>query len=433
MILEKIRIDGFRNIVDTTIHFNDYIAAVLGLNNYGKSNLLDGIEFAKNFIDRSPESKTRMMSNATRVPINNVTANKDFLFEMEFFSENKKLYVKYGFSFEWVKNEGKGACIKSETLSVKGPDSSKYKNYIKRDDVTGFYRRTLTGRVDNKIDVNVNELILNKLIGKESLFYSDILQEIWKANFEVNSLFGIDAAFNGIAITNGTDVDLKYRFDPENGADIERVIYNIQNNSPDKYEMLINSIQSLIPTIEKFEPICIDFKEHIAGFEAEFENIPFKIPEKYYDIRVKEKYNNQATSIKALSSGTKRIIVLLTSVIVADLQNVRLMLLEELENSIHPNLFQKLLIILTEIANDCRILISSHSPYLVKYLDLENIYIAVPSNSGVAKFQTVKKSMRKSLYKNAEECEMTAGDFLFDLLIDSVEDESNICSYIDCK
>jgi len=432
MFLEKIRIDGFRNIIDTTIHFNEYISALLGFNNYGKSNLLDGIEFAKNFIDRSPKRKTRMMIDSTRVPINNATANKDFLFEMEFISKYENQYVKYGFSFEWIKNEEKGACIKNEILSIKPQNSSKYKSYIKRDGENGFYRSTLSGRVDNKIDIKENELILNKLIESDNVFYSNVLQEILSANFEVNSLFGIDAAFKGISISNGNDVEYKYRFDRDNGADIARVIYNLHKNCPDKYELLTNSIQSLIPTIEKIEPFCIDFKEHIVGFEADFENIPFKIPEKYYDIRVKERYNNQSTSVQSLSSGTKRIIVLLTSVIVADLQNVYLMLLEELENSIHPHLFQKLLIILTEIASNCRILISSHSPYLVKYLDLENIYIAVPSNCGVAKFRTVKKSMRKSLYKNAEDCELTVGDYLFDLLIDSIEDKSAICSYIDC-
>ncbi|WP_346355554.1 AAA family ATPase [Azotosporobacter soli] len=434
MLLEKIRIDGFRNIVDTTIDFNEYISAILGFNNYGKTNLLTGIEFAKNFIDNSPKTKTRMMNDSNMVPINNLTADKDFSFGMEFISSETGESVKYSFSFEWVKNEEQGARIKEESLSIKEKNSSKYKNYIKRNFENGYYRTTLSGRVDNKIEVKKNELILNKLREHEDIIYAKILKEILNAKFEVNSFFGIDAALKGIAITNGNDVDFKYTFDRENGADIARVIYNIQKNCPDKYQLLINSLQSLIPTIEKFEPVCIDFKEHfMASFEAELEEkIPFKVPEKYYDIRVKEKYNNQSTSVQSLSSGTKRIIVLLTSVIIADLENVKLMLLEELENSIHPYLFQNLLIILSEIASNCRILISSHSPYLVRYLDLENIYVAVPSNSGLAKFRKVKKSMRRSLYRNAEVSDMNVGDYLFDLLIESVEDQSDICHYIDC-
>lgn len=430
MLLKRIRVDGFRNVMDTSIEFNGTINAVLGLNNYGKSNLLGAIDFGKSFIDLPPKYKNRMMRDTNNLPINSTLAEKDFLFEIELLSSNNQ-DIKYSFSFEWVKKGGKGARIKSELLQIK--TSSKYQTYIKRDESLAFYKSSITGRADTKIEVENNELVLKKVMNFETIFYHDVLQEIYKTNFDLHSLLEVDSAFNSIRIEedDDDDDDSDYYFDSKNGFNIAKVIYNLQTKHPDKYELLTNSLKTLIPSIENLEAICVNFKEY-AKIEMEDEDIPFKIPEKLYDVRVKERYNNQVTSIRSLSSGTKRIVLLLTSVVISDIRNQSLISLEELENSIHPSLFQQLLIILTEICPNCRILISSHSPYLVKYLDLNNIYVGIPSVDGVAQFKHIKKSMHKTLYKNARDYGITTGDYIFDLLIESLDDSSVFCSYIHC-
>jgi predicted ATPase len=428
MFIKRIRIDGFKNVIDTTIEFNNSISALLGLNNYGKSNFLEGIDFAKEFINNQPRTKTRMMKDTSSLPINIKTAERDLLFEIEFSSAFEEKLVKYSFSFEWIKNGGKGARIKSELLQIKNKETNKFQTCFKRNENESFYKSSLTGRVDTKIVVKENELVLNSLTLNKDLFYSNILEEINNTSFSFNSLLDTDSAFSSINISNDED-DLSYHFDSMDGSNISKVIYNLHEHYPDKFELLINSLKSLIPSIEIVEPVALDFKSQ-TKFDSN--NVPFKIPEKMYDIRVKEKFNNQSSSIKGLSTGTKRLVLLLTTIILADIKNISLILLEELENSIHPHLFQRLLITLTDICDNCKILISSHSPYLVNYLDLENIYVAVPSQFGTAQFKTVKKSMHKRLYKNARESGMTIGDCLFDMLIESVDDESNFCSYFEC-
>jgi len=430
MIIKRIRIDGFRNVIDTTIEFNNSISALLGLNNYGKSNILEGIEFAKTFMDKQPKIKAKMMKDTLRLPINIETAERDFFFEIEFISDFEEKIVKYLFSFEWIKNGGKGARVKSELLQVKNMETNKFQTYFKRNENEAFYKSSLTGRVDSKIVIKENELVLNTLDMNYDLFYSDILDEIYSTSFSLNSLLDINSAFSVISIFDDEDDDdWGYHFDGNNGGNIARVIYNLHKNHLDKYELLIDSLKSLIPSIEIVEPIVVDFKSQT---KIDSHDVPFKIPEKIYDIRIKEKFNNQSSSIKTLSTGTKRLVLLLTSVILADIKNVSLILLEELENSIHPHLFQRLLITLTDICENCKIVISSHSPYLVNYLSLENIYVSVPSQCGTAQFKTVKKTMHKRLYKNARDSGITIGDCLFDMLIESIDDESNFCSYFEC-
>jgi predicted ATP-dependent endonuclease of OLD family len=63
MRINKIKVNGFRNIKETTIDFNQSnLKALIALNNYGKSNLLQSFSFAEDFIKLPDEQKSLMMS-----------------------------------------------------------------------------------------------------------------------------------------------------------------------------------------------------------------------------------------------------------------------------------------------------------------------------------------------------------------------------------
>ncbi len=58
--LEKIRIDGFKNILDSEIKL-DKITSLLSTNSYDKSNLLEAIDFGFYFLNTTPKNKKQMM------------------------------------------------------------------------------------------------------------------------------------------------------------------------------------------------------------------------------------------------------------------------------------------------------------------------------------------------------------------------------------
>ena len=103
--------------------------------------------------------------------------------------------------------------------------------------------------------------------------------------------------------------------------------------------------------------------------------------------------------------------------------------IEEPENSVHPALFQSYVQIISQLLDDCKILITSHSPYIVNYLDPSWLHIGVNNESGVAKFYGLKKSGKNLLQKDAAAFKMSMGDYLFSLLSD--EDKA-IESYLEC-
>ena len=82
MKIQAVLIDGFKNLSNVRISF-DNITALVALNNFGKSNVLSGIDFGLDFIKASIEDKKDMMSNSNLIPINCNMIGRNYKYEME--------------------------------------------------------------------------------------------------------------------------------------------------------------------------------------------------------------------------------------------------------------------------------------------------------------------------------------------------------------
>lgn len=434
MIINKIKIGGFKNIDNTTIQLKN-ITALVGLNNYGKSNMLDAIDFAKEFIKNPNGIKSSMMAYVKGMPINTVLVGKNFDFEMEYITKfnNKEFCVCYGFSFKWMTSNS-GGSIESELLKIKlNKKGNKYSDYIKRNNENCFYRSSQTGRCSTVIKIEKDNLVVNKVANFDDLFYLDIIKELNNINFDLNSFLDTSTAFNSLPIQIKSSN--AYYLDKDTGGNIAKIVYTLKKNNNDKYNLLINSFLSLFPDIESIEPQMLSYdKKHfkVGGLK----DSPFMLADNIFIIMVKEKYNIKPENFNNLSNGTKRIFILLTSAILADIQGINIIAFEELENCIHPALFQQLLIILSNIIDNIRIIITSHSPYLIQYLDLDNIYIGIPSKNGIAKFTRIKKSKKSVVTNNASDYNISTGDYIFEMLVNSFNDDDSrkeLYSYLEVE
>ena len=145
------------------------------------------------------------------------------------------------------------------------------------------------------------------------------------------------------------------------------------------------------------------------------------------------RYNNQYSSINNLSAGCKRLLYIFTMVIASQINNVQLVMLEELENSVHPKLLQDVLVVISQLAGDTKILLTSHSPYLVNYLDVRKIQFGLPAKCGIATFKEVKASKVSRLEKQASAEEMSLGEYVFGLMQDLENDDEYIKTYFDTR
>lgn len=418
MELDRLTIEGFTNIEKIELKLT-HINALIAFNNYGKSNVMRAIDFGVSFIKGNPEQKLRQMGYQPAIPINKSISNKEFSFEIVgsiLLGDEKNSFV-YKYSFEWRRTgRSSGRKIKSEILKIKKGDILKYSTYIQRNSKGSFYLSSQTGRCDKPISIDNNNLIINKIANFDELFYVDIIKQIISLDvLMIDTMQNPSSLFRTISSqTDKTDYSLTVNEDSEVGF----FLYSLMKLEAEKYELFKDTIKSLLPTIENFYPIEINLKEHSIN-KNESPDIPFSLPEKFYDIRVKESYNNQETSINSISDGSKKIFYILAMSIGADINKIPLVIFEELENSIHPALFQKLLMTMNALCENTKMIISSHSPYLIRYLPIEKLKIGIPNNDGIAIFKGIKVSKINKISKIASEEGVSIGDYVFSLMLDA--------------
>lgn len=424
MKIQAVLIDGFKNLSNVRILF-DKITALVALNNFGKSNVLSGIDFGLDFIKASIEEKKVMMSNSNLIPINCSMVGRNYRYEMEVSTDidSVEYIIQYGYEFEWKDTEDKEPRIVSEFLKVKlNEKGQKFTQLINRTTDMALYKSSETGRCSSNIMVEDTELVANKLRAYDELYYARIITKL-----------------NGMKIYMENNLDVKSFYQPDpfirkgfeneliNADNLPRVIYNLKKQKPDKFELLKDVYFQLFPDIE--DVIVKQFKINgLTNNEELTENLPFVFSNSYYVLFVKEKNLTNPVNFSMLSDGAKRVFMILTKIIVSSVSNISLIAIEEPENSVHPGLFQAYIQIISQLLDDCKVIITSHSPYIISYLNPSWIHVGMNRKAGVAEFFNFKKSGQKQLENDAANFNMSMGDYLFSMLADS---ESNINDYLE--
>lgn len=427
MILKSLSVGGFKNLKTTKIVFNHKTIAVVSPNNYGKSNLLEAFNFATDFIAASPKQRATMMAWTDGIPLTPVLANEPFKFEMEFEDPSFEEYrfVRYGFSFLWYRDDKTGQKILDETIEMRPNESVRYSSYLKRN--FNQYRKGKSTTAFRNIILDETVLAIDVLPSIEDLEYNNVLQAIRSFEYRVCETLDVKNQFQPIPFRIADEDEKHIRFDDE---DIPRALFQLKELFPDRYWQFEDAIHSLFP-----EFMEIDIRAHelsmapnkLTRFYAESaddsaegkkieEVIPFHLKDKVYRVSIKSEYLNQPVNLSVMSTGTKRVFWLLTNIFIASCNNVSCIGVEELETSIHPKMLKNLLEIVNETLEDTRIIISSHSPYLVQYLKPDQLYAGASTELGIAQFYRVASAKVKKLLAAARGYDLSVGEYLFELM-----------------
>jgi predicted ATPase len=424
MKIQAVLIDGFKNLSNVKITF-DNITALVALNNFGKSNVLSGIDFGLAFIKASIDDKMEMMANSNLIPINQRMQSRNYKFEVEVLTEDggQEYRIQYGYEFSWQCDEDEEPEIVSEYLKIKLDEKGqKYTQLISRTKESALYKSSETGRCSSKIKVEPSELVVNKLRAYDELYYAEIIRKL-----------------NGMRIYMENNLDAKSFYQPGpiirkgfenemiNADNLPRVIFNLKKQNPDKFELLKDVYFQLFPDIE--DVIVKVFKINASEGDQFPDDAPFIFTNSIYVLFVKDRNLANPINFSMMSDGAKRVFMILTKIIVSSVSNISLIAIEEPENSVHPGLFKAYMQIISQLLDDCKVIITSHSPYIISYLQPAWIHVGVNRMPGVAEFFTFKKSGQKQLENDAEEFKMSMGDYLFSLLADT---ENNLGDYLEC-
>lgn len=414
--IDKVYVDGYRNIEKVSINLQSQ-TALLATNNYGKSNLLDAVDFGCCFIRESIANKLAMMQYVPAISINNKIAGRPFSFEVEGHIDDTTLY-KYGYSFVWGTGMEDGeASICKEYLKIKkkGGTHPEYSNYIIRDSATDAkYLSSEKGRCSTRLPIDGNSLVINKLGNYDYLFCFDLIQSI-------NSLviIGIDTLDNPATHFDVLVNNQNGKPTIHIGDGLPNYLFGLKKNNPDKFEYLKSAIMNLIPTLEEFDPVPVKI-----GDMAIEQSVPYKIPTEY-DVLVKDKYSNQPTRFAYLSTGCMKLVHILSAIILAKDKGAQLLLVEELENSVHPKLLRSLLSIIEDMCDGVKVIFTSHSPQLAQLLSPKQLYVGLPNDCGVVDFRTIKSNKVNKLLTVANEMGLSLGEYLF-MLLEEIEEDSDL-------
>lgn len=202
---------------------------------------------------------------------------------------------------------------------------------------------------------------------------------------------------------------------------IPRAIFYLKKDYSDKYELLINSFKQLFPDVKDIEVEEIKLNQSTKINISE--DAPFVFTDSIYTMSIIDEKLVQPIGFESLSDGTKRVFLMLTFAIIADIKGLSMIAIEEPENSIHPGLLQNYIDVLSQLINDCKIIITSHSPYIIQYLNPHSIYIGMSTDTGESDFRRIANSKVNSLLKDAAEYDKSVGDYLFNILSTSDAEE----------
>lgn len=400
MKIYDISISGFCNIKQFDILLTDFNALVAP-NNYGKSNVIEGIKFAFGFITAQEETRSQMMSDAAYIPINTATSGEPFRFGMVFNGQDGSLY-SYSFAFDWQKTNGEqGACIIEESLSKFSEERHRPSALIKRTkDDGGLYVSSPKGRCNKPVGASGLQLVIDKLALIDGLFFGDVVSELKRL---LLNMVGTQA------------------FDKQSLCEF---IYRLREQHSDRYTLLEDAIMHIVPNIVSITPT----RSHLGVTNN---NVPYRIEDAVYDLRINERNNNQDISISRLSSGSRRIITILAEIVKADMEGSSMICIEELENSVHPKLLENMILMVQSFAEGITVVTTSHSPYLVRYLNSRHLSFGLPTNEGVASFHKIRPTKVKTVVKRASAMDMTLGEYMFDLMLGLKPESEEITELFD--
>ncbi len=171
------------------------------------------------------------------------------------------------------------------------------------------------------------------------------------------------------------------------GSGLAPVMVNLMTSDRGRRKQIERTLSALVPTVEEINarPVTLKRKEKKV-FAVNGAQFPY---EEEHDVQGSELIFKTASGneipAQEMSEGTLLTVGLLT-LLHSSAPDVRLFLLDDVEQGLHPLAQRKLMQILKEFAqqHDRQIILTTHSPYIVDELDANDVWVMATDNAGIS-------------------------------------------------
>ena len=408
MEITNITLCGFRNLDYISIDISK-LTGLISLNNVGKSNILDGIHFGLNFIRATEMEKRGLFQKGIGNVFDINAITKPFSFVVSGTTTQGDKVFDFVYSYTLSYDSNLAGSILEESLRARVSGNLKFETLLKRDGSECFYKASITARCNTPLSINNHQLAINKLMFLDKIDdqYPGLINEINNINvygedcFDPRTRYQSDILLPKTNNSNLLDMD-----------NLPRALVALREKNPNKFDLIKNAFLVLFPDIEDFDVQVVPIQPNSSTPIPQ--DAPFVMADNLCLPIVKMKYFPTYKPFNIVSDGTKRVLLIIAHAVLADEANIPLMLIEEPENTVHPSLLNAYVQVLSDITDCTKIIITSHSPYIISSLSKFNIYAGYKSiENGTATFH---KLNNHKLIADAKESETSMGDYVFDVL-----------------
>jgi predicted ATPase len=383
MGIKNIKISNFKSFNEIDVTLGD-LNIIVGANASGKSNFIQIFKFLKDIVTDGLEDAISLQSGIEYLRNVKLGSKKDFSIE---FSHDDSYYrgIKMDAQSNLILLKNILSQLKFGLSFTEGGDGFNIINQKFNQIFSLELLRTIPGQIEltTKNDGNGEfgfSFSEGKILQSHYNFKShskvitddDILPKfMFERTDSTNSLIlNIPylppfTLFNGVAI---------YDFDPklsqravqiagksqleEDGNNLAIVLKNILGEK-EKERLFLNILEDILPFIR----------------QTKVENII----DKSLSINVKEIYSEASLPASLLSDGTINLISLIVALY---FEEKSIVIIEEPDRYIHPSLIPKVLEIIKDASKKKQIIITTHNPEMVRYADLENLFLVYRNKEG---------------------------------------------------
>jgi len=404
MKISKIHVKNFKTFKDEMIEF-DNLNILIGANASGKSNTISLFRFINNIIDYGIENAISL-AGGTEYLLNTFIGKEQPLYVSFTYEMADKKHITHigkkksqtllmgGFDYSFeikAHKKGSGFSITKDSIAlnyyqITDDTDSLAPQYDIGKKFTLEYKRNTKGKLSssyqNTIDSVEGDMFNNEFGSK---FIENFLNDgRMKKELILHyiSVFMMPMYFfkNWIGI---------YDFDPklmkkaasltsinkleEDGSNLANILQSLLKSKPDRTK-LINLLKD-----------CLPFVKSITT-ESNFD--------KSVSYKIQESFSKKPLYANFLSDGTVSIIAIIIALNFEE--PVGTIILEEPERNLHPALMDRVIEMAQEASKDKQIIITTHTPELIKHADVNSILLASRCDDG---FTCIKKPINDDMVK----------------------------------